>query len=254
MPFTFAHPAAALPFLRIRRGSDWTEALVVGTLVPDLLRPISVFGREFTHSIPGWILLDTPVALLVTWLVHHVLTPRIGRLPGLGFLTATPSPFRWATTAVGCALGGLTHLGWDLFTHDQSPFTTGPILSRILFDTPAGPFQLGQTLWFLHTLVGLLAVGIWIGSAIHRSQDGLRSVFCGTWLRLVILPTLPFLAVFHGFQRASGNGLKDVFLHVFYLTGELPHILLVCSTTLFVSLFCWETRAKPIYDRESGPE
>lgn len=246
MPFTFAHPAAVLPVLNLRREAGWKAALVAGTLTPDLLRPLFSFHREITHSLWGWLLLDTPAAILLGWLIHRFLVPRLRRLPGLAASDPKSSAVRFVlwTAIAGAAAGGLTHLGWDLFTHDQSPFTRGGILDRELFLTPAGPFLVGQTLWYLNSALGLAALVGWALVKLHRTPGGLRILLSWSWARLVLLPALPFSFLLLGFHRESGHLSKDLFIHVAYLSNGLAPRLLIPSVCTALAVFLWETRRR----------
>lgn len=245
MPFTFSHPAAVLPLIGRRDEAGWKEALVLGSLAPDLLRPLFSFDRGITHSPLGWLLIDTPAALAAAWLVQRLLTPRIRRLPGFSEGTPAVGKFCLTWSLVAAMAGGLTHLGWDLFTHDGAPLTRVGILSRPLFLTPAGPFLLGKTLWYANSFLGLAALAGWLLRKIHRSREGLRALLSWTWPRILIPPALPFLFLMRGFQRHSPNLAKDVFLHVFYLTDNLPQLLLIPSAAIGLGMFLWETRDVP---------
>ena len=69
MPFTLAHPAAALPFRKTRLVFS---AVIVGSMAPDFeyfLR-LAPQGRYF-HSLPGLFLCTLPVAFAVLWLFHR---------------------------------------------------------------------------------------------------------------------------------------------------------------------------------------
>ncbi|HOX52278.1 MAG TPA: DUF4184 family protein [Fibrobacteria bacterium] len=244
MPFTFAHPAAVLPLLRASRKPGWTSALVTGSLAPDLLRPLLSFDREVTHSLLGWFLLNTPMAILAAWLVQRFLVERIRRLPGLDGPSAPVGDFSILAALAGAALGGLTHLGWDAFTHDQAPLTRGGILDTILFMTPAGPFVLGQTLWFANSIVGVLAILIWLLAKIRRSPGGVGALFSWTWFRLLVVPGLPFFWLLLGFAPQSANLPKELFIHLFYLQADTAPYLLVPCMAAFVGLFWWETRPR----------
>lgn len=117
MPFTLAHPAAVLPFIRYGTPS----ALVAGTLAPDLpyflaLRPVN---GDFTHSLAG-IALTLPIALVLLTLWHAVIEPAVAALSPRRFLPNPPKPS--ITVVLSAAVGILTHLVWDDFTHGHGYF------------------------------------------------------------------------------------------------------------------------------------
>lgn len=128
MPFTGAHPAAVLPFART---SLPLSALVIGSMVPDLgvfvpaLRPT----YTLTHSLLGVVTIDVLLTLVALAAWHGLVAGAVvaaapsalrRRLPpgapaGLRDLLGTPAAA--ARTAAAAALGALTHVVWDLFTH-----------------------------------------------------------------------------------------------------------------------------------------
>lgn len=121
MPFTFAHPAAALVF---RRTPLPLTAVIAGTMAPDVPVFLKAYGRpyNFTHSITGVLTVDLLVAVTAVGIWFAVLrdpivdllpTPVRERLdPGAHY-----SRNQWLLVAPAAVLGSLTHVGWDLFTH-----------------------------------------------------------------------------------------------------------------------------------------
>jgi Domain of unknown function (DUF4184) len=65
MPFTFAHPAIAVPLLRPLGCYGVLSALVIGSLAPDLayVLPLSV-PRHKSHSLTGLLWFCLPVGLM----------------------------------------------------------------------------------------------------------------------------------------------------------------------------------------------
>ena len=76
MPFTLAHPAAAVPLARALGHRAVLSALVIGTMVPDFWRfmPFEM-RRADSHSVAGFFWFCLPVGLLV-YLVYHLLMKR----------------------------------------------------------------------------------------------------------------------------------------------------------------------------------
>lgn len=127
MPFTFAHPAVVLPFLR-KNGPLSTSGLIVGSLVPDFegfLR-MEVNGN-WADSWPGIMLFNIPVALCILFLYHGLVKYFLLRI--LPYFLAIRLVFslnfnwlpyfkkNWVRVLVSIILGVLTHLLWDDFTH-----------------------------------------------------------------------------------------------------------------------------------------
>jgi len=163
LPFTLAHPIAAVPLAR--RGLV-LSALVVGTLAPDFeyflrLAPIS----KFSHTIAGLFVFCLPAGLLVLWAFHavakgalvHLLPVSHQRrlLPMCGAFKFGP-PRRFALICLSVLLGAFTHVAWDSFTHSGAwAVREFPALSMTLLDTPYGPLMLYRLLQHGSTLFGL---------------------------------------------------------------------------------------------------
>jgi hypothetical protein len=120
VPLTLSHPAAVLPL----RGLGLpVTALVVGSMVPDL--PLFLrwpYGYETTHSLAGVVAVDPILAMLMLllWLgvVRDVLlelSPEILRSRLVPHVQWPPR--RWLLAPVAAAVGALTHVAWDAFTH-----------------------------------------------------------------------------------------------------------------------------------------
>ncbi|KPM50926.1 hypothetical protein CcI49_09075 [Frankia sp. CcI49] len=120
MPFTASHPAAVLPL----RGLGLPmSAMVVGSMVPD----VPVFGRwadlyRLTHSLLGIVTVvpALTIAVLLVW-SHLVRDALVDLAPDAVRLRLAPrarlSRRQWMLAPAAAMVGGLTHVGWDLFTH-----------------------------------------------------------------------------------------------------------------------------------------
>jgi hypothetical protein len=126
MPFTPAHAAAVLPFVRNQGLS--ASALVIGSMSPDFEYFIRVNVRGvWGHDLTGVLLFDLPITLLVAVVFHKVvkknlidnlpvfLQQRVSHLKELTLekdLASRPLVFCLCAVA-----GALTHVVWDGFTH-----------------------------------------------------------------------------------------------------------------------------------------
>ncbi|MFD9005995.1 DUF4184 family protein [Streptomyces sp. NPDC059582] len=157
MPFTLSHAAAVLPVVRTDgsgRGPLLPAVLVAGSFAPDMTYyAASVFSGamefgEVTHSFPGVFTVDVLVAWALVGLWLLVREPLVALLPG-------PRQGRWASllrcgaprarvrpASVGwwyasAALGALTHVVWDAFTHhDRWGTRLFPVLGRSVAGSP----------------------------------------------------------------------------------------------------------------------
>lgn len=180
MPLTFAHPALVLPLFR---GPLVPAALVAGAMSPDVpyfLRatpvPVSaqswyepVFNGTTTHGWPGALVVAVPLALLLwlAWLLAvrplRSVTGARGRADPVG-PQAGPALLAWA--AASSALGVLTHLVWDSFTH-----TDGFVAARVpaLQGEVVGDLTWVRLLQHLSTVVGLAVTAAYLWRRRHRT-------------------------------------------------------------------------------------
>ena len=170
MPFTLAHPAAAVP---LRRFGLVLSALVVGALAPDfeyfiMLAPHSRSG----HQMPGVLLITFPAAFLVLWLFHACVKrglvallpiPAQRRLqPYLGRF-AFGDGRRFALIAASIALGIATHLLWDMFTHSGTLAYKHWMWLHTMMALPAvGARPVYKVLQYFSSLLGCLLLAGWI--------------------------------------------------------------------------------------------
>jgi hypothetical protein len=188
MPFTPSHAIVALPFVRTPL---IPAAIAVGAMSPDL--PLFVRGLPLhyglTHSI-AWLpaTLVIALALLVVWRcilrpATRELTPMwlARRLPpewdagpaasagetfGIGGDPARPSGRSILLLVVSLVIGILSHIVWDLFTHeDRWGVEALPVL-----DEQWGPLR-GFT-WLQHgsSALGLAILAVWAVLWLRRRE------------------------------------------------------------------------------------
>ena len=157
MPFTLSHAAAVLPAVRTDgtgRGTLVPAVLVAGSFSPDMtyyvasVLPEAMEFGDVTHSFAGVFTIDVVVAwaLVGLWLLLReplvALLPvrRQGRLATLvrcGSPRARVRPSLAARWYVSAALGALTHVVWDAFTHlDRWGMRLFPVLGEEIAGSP----------------------------------------------------------------------------------------------------------------------
>jgi hypothetical protein len=128
VPFTGSHPAAVLPLIGIGLAPS---ALVIGSMSPDFpyFAP-GPFDSNLTHSLVGVVTADVVLSLVVYAVWHALLAPAglavapeslRRRLPpdaAPGLRRRVGSPRLALLVAAACAVGALTHVLWDSFTHE----------------------------------------------------------------------------------------------------------------------------------------
>ncbi|GAB3833682.1 DUF4184 family protein [Hymenobacter jeollabukensis] len=214
MPFTFSHPAAAVPLARPLRLP--MSALWVGSLSPDFIYFLQLKAEgEFGHSFWGLFFFCLPLSLVVLWLWHAVVKgPAAALLPawaGRRAAAAAAAPFafgpgrRLGQLAAAILIGAITHNVWDAFTHtDGWVVEHWPLLLR---EVPFPYFEhmpICKLLQLLSTAVGgaLLAWWAW------------------QWLRRQPVGTAPALR--HRLVWTAGLLLGAVALSIAYNAWQLP--------------------------------
>lgn len=188
LPFTLSHAAAVLPAVRgdgSGRGRLAPAALVAGSFAPDMtyyaasVVPGAMEFGAFTHSFTGVFTVDVLVAwaLVGAWLVLReplvALLPRArqGRPAGLlhcGAPRRRPRPSAALWWYGSAALGALTHVVWDAFTHyDRWGVRLFPVLARDADGTPVFTYaQYGSS------LVGAVVIVAFVVVALRRAPSG----------------------------------------------------------------------------------
>jgi hypothetical protein len=260
MPFTLSHPAAAVP---LRRLGLVLSALVVGSMSPDFhyFLPYLDDGRS-GHTLTGLVLLDLPLGLAALWVFHAFLKlpllsllPRSHRaalLPFAGRFRFLP-PRRLLLILVSLAVGGLTHLGWDGFTHgDGWALPLFPVLERPVMDVAGHSWELYRVIQHASTIVGaVLLIGwcfAWYGRTTARSRPPDRRVDLPGTSPIMILLAAGAALFLSGLDAAvDARYLSGLHKLMWFLrewaTGAL--VLLALETLLFGAWWHLREAGKP---------
>jgi len=182
VPFTLSHPALVLPLGRrplAVLGTLALPALVAGSMSPDVpyYTPLPQTMRPWTHSWVGAFTVDVLLAVVllafgvfVAAPVAALLAPRAGEI--VGGWTASAWPAARSARAVGVwyaalAVGGLSHVLWDAFTHGE-----GQVVQVVpsLRDVVAGQ-PLYEWLQLLSSVVGGAVVLVVLVRACRAEPD-----------------------------------------------------------------------------------
>jgi hypothetical protein len=174
MPFTPAHPAVVLPFLKLNPRYVSGTALVFGSVAPDFeyFFKLSV-DSIYSHTVAGLFWFDLPVVFLLSWVFHSVVKYNlVDNLPSflrsrflfLKDISFIASLKRYPVAFTVSALAGAgSHIFWDSFTHangffvKELPFYDG---RYIPLDGVNYPFW--YAMQHLSTFIGLLLICIYI--------------------------------------------------------------------------------------------
>ncbi len=181
MPFTLSHPSAALAaWPLVRRGHLPLAPFVVGAMAPDFeyllrLEPYALVS----HSARGILTFDLPagVVALIAW---YLLLAPFAR--ALFALSPPPLHRRWgvgevAGALVALALGSVSHVVWDAFTHRDA---WGPVvvpgLRATAFTIAGAPVAWYNALQVASSLVGGGVVAAWLGREVQSEGGGWRAL------------------------------------------------------------------------------
>jgi hypothetical protein len=163
VPFTVSHVVAVLPLRAGRTGLLLaTPPLVIGSMAPDLPSVVGALSlRDLTHQLVGAFTVDVAITAVgcVVWAL--VLRPVVADLvPGLaarwGPLRRSERP--WAVRAglwyLAAAIGCLTHVVWDAFTHAGGAGRAWIPFQRV-------DVWIFETLQVVSSIVGLAVLAWW---------------------------------------------------------------------------------------------
>jgi hypothetical protein len=174
MPFTPAHPAIVLPFLKIRPERISATALVIGSVAPDFeyFFKMSVSGQH-GHTLLGILYFDIPVTITLSFLFHLVIKQNlIANLPKflqsrfqsmLRFKFVGYFKKHFVVVIISAGIGSFSHIFWDAFTHNDGFFAQRISYYKYVvvpFDGVRYPLFYG--LQHISTLVGLTIVVVYI--------------------------------------------------------------------------------------------
>lgn len=184
MPFTPSHAIVALPFIRTPLVP---AAIAIGAMTPDLplfLRGVGL-NYSFTHTF-GNIVWTALLAFVLFLVWRIVLRPAVGELAPLWLARRLPAewsirgvqaagdavgvglkrPFYPVLFAASLLLGVVSHILWDLFTHEGR---LGVDLFPVL-DEMWGPLPGFKWLQHGSSVLGLIGLAIWALLRVRRAE------------------------------------------------------------------------------------
>lgn len=170
MPFTFAHPAAAVPLRRPLGRYAVLSALVIGSIAPDFsyFLPFRV-SRAQSHSLFGLFWFCMPAAVIAYATFHGLFArPLVDLLPDgarmrCERILATRLRPTISAVLVSLLVGVVTHIAWDAFTHAGAPIVRVSRTLRLHLWTLSGyPISVYTILQHLSTALGLALLALWI--------------------------------------------------------------------------------------------
>lgn len=176
MPFTLAHPIAIFPIWRGSSSRLHLPGLILGSMVPDLeyfiaLQPSSTIGHT-----PMGILAQGIPASMGLWLLicFCVATPFLALIPlpnvdrqlfqeKINFWRRA----RLINLGISIAIGALTHIFWDSFTHPTGWF----VVNLPSLQTKFGSLEVYKLFQYGGGVFGLLGLSIWFLAWFQQSNN-----------------------------------------------------------------------------------
>ena len=209
MPFTPSHAVIALPFIRTPLVPS---AIAVGAMTPDLPLFLRGFGvsYSFTHTV-GNVVWTALIAFGLFLLWRVVLRPAVPELTPV--VLARRLPAEWTDAgmtalrravgvgrsrgypvllALSFVLGVLSHIAWDLFTHEgRGGVQLIPALAAMWGPLPGYK-------WLQHgsSVIGLVIIAIWALLRLRRGPRGpVPERVVPSWMRIGWWISLPLILV-----------------------------------------------------------
>lgn len=201
MPFTFAHPAAILPFKNLGRKYFSYTGLFIGSLVPDFEYFIRFNdSMHWSHFWWGIFCFDLPVGLLLCFAFHNIVRDSVlGYLPSFvyrklaGYKDFSWSWYfanRWLNVIVSLLLGSSLHILWDAVTH----FSSDAILASGILPAMGNSSRsllIYYAVWSLNSILGFIALIVWFyrlpGTSVNLIKQGRSKYWVRTLLTAILI-------------------------------------------------------------------
>ena len=207
MPFTPAHPAIVLPFLKNKRLS--ATALIIGSTSPDFeyFFKASVNGVH-GHTLAGIFYFDLPVTVFLSIVFHQLIKKslysnlplyfqeKFGACYELNLKTHFTKHYR--VVLLSALLGSASHVFWDSFTHNGAFFVERLAIYKTLsvpFDGVNYPLFYG--LQHISTFIGLTIVVVYIIFMPSIKSSTIYKAKLIYWICLIMLSTSLFCLRFY---------------------------------------------------------
>lgn len=200
MPFTPAHPAIVLPFLKARYVS--ATGLVMGSVAPDFeyFFKLSVDSHH-SHTLPGIVYFDIPVVILLSFLFHLIVKKNLIENLPVWFqcrfhdtlMVDFKTYFRnhYFIFIISAGLGAASHIFWDGFTHENGFFVQAlPIYDDTVVPYQGARYPLFYALQHVSTAVGLCAVAIYVIVKKNKSIVQVNPPHLRYWVSVLVMTGL----------------------------------------------------------------
>ena len=251
MPYTLAHPAAIVPLYRLMGRRAPLSALAIGSMAPDFPYFLGGVAGDFSHSLSGMVLYCLPAGILAYLVFHFLLKrptaallpePLAARLSARSVERPALSADALAAVAFAIALGVLTHILWDGFTHADT-FIVGQaeILQSVVGTLDQHEVRLFEALQYVCSGVGLTALAWWLRRWMQRTPiergRACQSLPLGARYALFALMGLAAFAV------CLAAGLRSVETGQAFLVSAIVNAMQGWGAAWIAYCLAWHARA-----------
>ncbi len=153
------------------------SALVVGSMAPDFEYFLRLSHNSLvSHTFAGIFSFCVPVGLIALWIFHNLLkAPLASLLPRAHQERFDRKPFkflpvrRFLLIIASLAIGALSHIVWDSFTHENSLTTQIPFFNYPVLETKQGTLRVYKIFQHGGTVIGLGLLAFWYGRWFSRT-------------------------------------------------------------------------------------
>lgn len=219
MPFTFAHPAIVLPFIKRKYFS--ATALIAGSMAPDMEYFLKMkAGGVYGHTFWGMFYFDLPITILMAFSFHVIIKDELIRnLPAFlsrRFFELKMFNFKiyfinhYFIFLLSALLGISSHLIWDSFTHNHGFM----VKQLVVMQTTFIPFDgVRYPIWYvlqnISTAIGLIVIAVFVLSI--KPSGNYEKAKISYWLLLTIIAlAIYFIRYFSGSEMNFGSRIVSM--------------------------------------------
>jgi hypothetical protein len=255
MPFTLSHPAAAVP---LKRGGLVLSALVVGSMAPDFAYFIPQLpGIHLSHTLPRVLLFCVSAGFAALWIFHTFLKhPLLALLPESHQNRLIPlagdfsfGPYRrFILIIVSLAVGALTHVVWDSFTHEHGWMVQRlPLLNMVIIETMIGSLRVFKLLQHGSTFLGALLLCYWYLNWYRQAPEEhtVQSLNFSPTKRLIIIISICLAALLLGivYGLYSVPSISNFNSFRYFVFRTIVTIISVFVIEIIIFSFYWHLKS-----------